>query len=47
MKWPRCGFRYVTSPQGARDGAWYRCERRWGHWLLPRGMPHIGPREGL
>jgi hypothetical protein len=42
MKWPRCGFVYYSydTPTDTRKR---RCNRAWGHFLLPHGMPHKGP----
>jgi hypothetical protein len=41
MKWPRCGFRYITmdAPETFR---WRKCVKPWGHWLKP-GSRHKGP----
>lgn len=40
--WPRCGRRFVNSPDDARAGRWRRCTRPWGHWLA-RHARHDGP----
>jgi hypothetical protein len=55
-RWPRCGFRYVTSPDDVRAGRWRLCQRRMGHWVNrsrhegppcdpPRRLRGVYPRE--